>query len=198
MILEDKRAYQKKYREKNADKIRQQNAEWRANNKERVLQYAREYYRNNKDEILTNIKSLPEEKKDKRRKAMKKWRDKNKERLSDYNARYREDNKERLGEYRDSVKESRKIYFKEYYRDNPHIRRQIKARYRARKVNATPNWLDEKHFNEMKEIYKNCPDGFHVDHIIPLQGEDVCGLHVPWNLQHLTAEENLRKGNRYD
>lgn len=69
-----------------------------------------------------------------------------------------------------------------------------KAKRRAQKINASPSWVDHK---TIQEIYKNCPPDHHVDHIIPLINENVCGLHVPWNLQYLTAEQNLVKSNSY-
>lgn len=66
---------------------------------------------------------------------------------------------------------------------------------RKGKVLATPPWVNMK---ELAVIYDNCPEGHHVDHIVPLKHNLVCGLHVPWNLQYLTAKENLQKGNRFD
>lgn len=64
---------------------------------------------------------------------------------------------------------------------------------RARKLQQTPPWAN---IEALKLIYKNCPPGFHVDHIVPLAGKDVCGLHVEYNLQYLPALENLQKGNK--
>lgn len=64
---------------------------------------------------------------------------------------------------------------------------------RANKLRAIPRWAD---LDAIKVIYEKCPPGHHVDHIIPLKGRVVCGLHVAENLQYLTASENCRKSNK--
>jgi hypothetical protein len=62
---------------------------------------------------------------------------------------------------------------------------------RAALLRRTPAWAD---LNAIAEVYRNCPQGMEVDHIVPLQGRTVSGLHVHWNLQYLTKSENCRKG----
>lgn len=76
---------------------------------------------------------------------------------------------------------------------------------RARKINASPPWIDAKHRKQIAEIYAQAAlmtastgVPHEVDHIVPLCGELVCGLHVVWNLRVITAEENRRKGNRVE
>lgn len=78
---------------------------------------------------------------------------------------------------------------------NPKKKLAQSALRRARKLKATPSWSQ---IDLIREFYVNCPEGFHVDHVIPLQNPDVCGLHVLANLQYLTAEDNLKKGNKFE
>jgi hypothetical protein len=68
------------------------------------------------------------------------------------------------------------------------------AKRRARVLQAIPKWAD---ILKIREIYKLCPKGYHVDHIVPLVSNVVCGLHCESNLQYLTAEENMQKSNKF-
>ena len=76
----------------------------------------------------------------------------------------------------------------------------ISSRKRSeRKRHATPHWLTSKDHSEIESFYmraKKMIEYSEVDHIVPLQGNNVCGLHVPWNLQILSRRANLSKGNR--
>jgi hypothetical protein len=83
------------------------------------------------------------------------------------------------------------------YRQSEHgraLRKSLNAKRRAVQIQRTPKWAD---INAITEFYRNCPKGYHVDHIVPLQGKNVCGLHTLENLQYLTASENCSKRNKF-
>lgn len=86
-------------------------------------------------------------------------------------------------------------------RANPVPRSYRVAKRRAQKKHATPVWADQDY---IRDLYRNAKEAsaifgvaFEVDHIVPLQGKNVCGLHCEHNLQILTAAENRRKANAY-
>lgn len=117
-----------------------------------------------------------------------------------YGKRYYQNNKEKQRAYRQNNKEARNAYFKEWRKNNKDKVNATSAKYRATKLQATPKWAD---LEKIKEVYVEAQRltellgiEMHVDHIIPLQGELVSGLHVPSNLQILPAVENLRKSNK--
>ena len=58
---------------------------------------------------------------------------------------------------------------------------------------ATPSWAN---LPAIREIYDSAKEGEHIDHIVPIKGKNVCGLHVHWNLTPLNASKNQSKGNK--
>ena len=136
-----------------------------------------------------------------------KWRKENPAKVKKHNNTQYENHAEKL------ITRSRKFYTEhaeklrakkqEYQRNNLHIYAKIKAKRRAAQLKRTPAWLTPDDFWLMEQAYelaalrtKMFDFPWHVDHIVPLQGKLVSGLHIPVNLQVIPGVENLRKSNR--
>ena len=103
------------------------------------------------------------------------------------------------------AKEKMKAVSKRWKEENRDKYNAKAAKYRASKLQATPSWLTEEDFKKIETEYSLAvwtslvmASSYHVDHIVPLQGKTVCGLHVPWNLRVIPATVNISKGNRID
>jgi len=175
---EQKAAYDKAYRAENRERLAALKAAWFVAHKERVLAAEREKY-----------KSLGEEEKQQRNAKSIEWRKRNPEKAKQIMRRCYEKTKERRQAYQKA------------YRKNNKGKVNAKTMLRiARKRMASPPWVDKKAIEALYEravfVSKETGVMHHVDHIYPLAGKTFSGLHVPWNLQILTASENCRKGNR--
>jgi hypothetical protein len=99
--------------------------------------------------------------------------------------------------------EKSKEYTRRYIAKNKGKRNLWTSNYRQAKEDRMPNWLSEIELLEMESVYEYCSAlrecglDYHVDHIVPLRGKMISGLHVPWNLQVIPGKDNVKKGNRY-
>lgn len=151
--------------------------------KSNTKEYNLAYYYANKDKMLSRSRKLYKER-HKEKKA--KYRLENSEKNADYFIKWRQKNPEYMSKYM----KRRRI-------EKPAV---VKAEEREKTLTRSQPLLKiTKYFEkEIDEIYNNCPKDLVVDHIIPLQGKNVTGLNVPWNMQYLTKSENNFKRNSFD
>jgi hypothetical protein len=97
----------------------------------------------------------------------------------------------------------KRAHKKKYFDKNPEYRRAATSFRRRRFRDATPKWLTKDQKDAIKQLYITAQrlteatgERYVVDHILPLINDDVCGLHVPWNLRVITQDENLVKSNK--
>jgi hypothetical protein len=181
--------------------------DYRKANKTKISAYAKDYRDANKVKIAAHKKNYREENKDKTSAYDKNYRKSNSLAIAAYAKCYSEANKLKITnqkkEYRKTNKTAYTLYQRSYRLTNKARLAAITAKRRAAKLQATPSWLTKEEFVQIEEMYE-CAVAFklytgeeyHVDHIVPLQGKNVCGLHVPWNLQLLSAHENKSKSNK--
>lgn len=162
---------------------------WREENRERDLATKRRSYLNNPDWYKKKARDWDTANPEKKREANNKWRTSEKGLVQNREAYARDP-------------EAYNARTKKWKQANPDAIREMTRRRQATKLRATPAWVDR---GELRAIYQQAVaaerhDGIkrHVDHIVPLQGKNVCGLHVPWNLQVLTEAENCAKGNKHE
>lgn len=160
--------YEKNKEKKKAERIARYQIE-----KEQIKEKSRRYHAENKESIGARQKRYRAEKMAQLREKNKAWREANRDHLNAKRGEWQRSNKGAVCE--------------------------IRARRRAAEYRATPRWYDrlqaKKIYDEAAKLRAAGAD-VHVDHIVPLRGKNVCGLHVHWNMQILDAKENLSKGNR--
>ena len=181
----------------------------------------RQQYQENRDRRLLSAKKWRDKNQDKLKspefkEAQKKYKQEKysteKEIISakmrEYYQRHKDKIKERGKQYRMSIvmteeqRAARKAYRKAHYESNKPESFECAVRRKRTIKQQTPSWAK---LERIQEIYWHCIElnksagraAFHVDHIIPLRGKYVSGLHVETNLRVIPAAENLKKGTSH-
>lgn len=173
--------------------VKEKDRLWHLKNRDKNLRMRKEYRLAHLEE--SRIKGIAWSKEQ--------WKN-NRDYASKKASEYRERNKEKIRlrtkEHRLANIEKYNKWAKNRYLSNKHMFFHNNAIRRARKLRATPSWAD---LEKIKDIYRDRQllsemTGVlhHVDHIIPLQGKLVSGLHVGYNLRIIPASENLSKNNK--
>lgn len=177
------------------------------NNRTEILAQSKEYYEKNKDRKAEYGKKYREETKAERDIWQKEYYEANKSAIALYQKEYWEANRDRKIAYDQQYylvnKDKRSAQQRQYHIVNKDKCAAKNAKRRANKIQATPRWLTKEHLEDVEELFLCARmfklytgEEYHVDHIVPLQGKNVCGLHVPWNMQVIPAKENLSKSNK--
>lgn len=197
MTTEARKEYLKSYYIANKEKLKERSAQYRQENADKLKDYFKQNYLKNKDKKIQQAKEYRCNNKEKVKETKKiykaKYKLENAERLSEQRKQHYEQNKERIQQQN---KQWRKL--------NPAKALVYTRNRQAARMQRTPNWLTSEDFQAIELVYAEAKNRevetgikHNVDHIIPLRGKNVSGLHVPANLQILSATENFRKGNRY-
>ena len=158
-------------------------------NKEKVLEQRKAYYRANKEALLERGKAYHAVHRDAVLRQKKAYRQANKGTIAQQKKAYYEANKEAI-----AAKKSA------HQKANPHIFNALNAKRKATKLQATPTWADSeaiKGMYQLAAVFNRTGMNLHVDHIVPLQSDLVCGLHCESNLQLMPASDNISKSNRH-
>ena len=190
----------------------QADRERRQANPEKAREYTRNYLKEwrvkNPEKTAAIEKRYNAKNAEKRSAKTKAWRKANPEQCDANRKAWAERNPEKIKA--SSIKagaawhERNPEYLKEHYKANKVRYVAARARRRAAQESATPAWLTAIDKAMIQEMYDVSAARFvqtgikhHVDHIVPINGKKVSGMHVPWNLQVITAQENLSKGWRF-
>lgn len=152
-------------------------------------QRAAQHRQDNKEAIAIAKKAYVQANKEAVARRKKAYRQANREAVAEYQKAYRQANKEAVAEQERAFK-----------RGNRHLYNAYNAKRRATKLQATPAWADLetiKGMYQLATIFNRTGLNLHVDHIVPLQSDLVCGLHCETNLQLLPASDNKSKSNRH-